>query len=129
MYSVSHADDLSFSQIKEDFLNSSWSSIRSDLLAGLEVSLLTVPQAVAYALVAGLPISCGLFAAIFPAIVAALFGSSRYLIVGPVNAIAILLQAGTADIVQSNYWEASPVERDVLALEVMVQIALLVGLF
>lgn len=123
------ADALSLSHLKNDWRNYNLGTLRKDLFAGLEVTLLTIPQAIAYSLVAGLPTSCGLFAAIFSALTAALLGSSRYLIVGPVNAIAILVQAGTADILYSYYWEASPLEREVLALEIMTQIALLSGLF
>lgn len=129
MFQNSVADALSLSYLKKDWLNYNLATFRKDLLAGLEVSLLTIPQAIAYALVAGLPTSCGLFAAIFSAFTAALLGSSRYLVVGPVNAIAILVQAGTADILYSYYWEASPLEREVLALEIMTQIALLSGYF
>ena len=57
----------------------------------------------AYALLAGLPISCGLFAAIFAALVAPLFGSSRHLVLGSSNAIAILVQAGTAEVIYTYY--------------------------
>lgn len=129
MFGDHHTDDLSFGHLKNEWFSYDIPSLKRDLLAGIEVSLLTVPQAIAYSFVAGLPASCGLFAAIFSALVAALVGSSRYLVVGPVNALAILVQAGTADILYSHYWEASPVEKEVLALEIMTQIALLAGLF
>jgi SulP family sulfate permease len=127
MDSITQHDDLSFSYFRRELKGYSFDELGKDLLAGLEVSLLTVPQSMAYALVAGLPTSCGLFAAIFSSIIACLVGSSRYLIVGPVNAIAILVQAGTADILYSYYWEASPLEKEALALEIMIQIALLAG--
>lgn len=120
-------DELSFKPWKGEFAGYSYKSLWSDLKAGIEVALLTVPQSIAYAIVAGLPPSCGLYAAIFSSLIAALLGSSRFLIVGPVNAIAILMQAGTADILYSHYWEASPVEKDVLAFEIMTHIALLAG--
>ena len=129
MFGDHHRDELSLGDLKRDWTSYDLSSLKSDLMAGLEVSLLTVPQAIAYSFVAGLPASCGLFAAIFSALMAALIGSSRYLIVGPVNAIAILVQAGTADILYSHYWEASPLEKELLALEIMTQIALVAGLF
>lgn len=122
-----HREALSLGYLKNDWFSYDLQSLRRDLMAGIEVSLLTVPQAIAYSFVAGLPASCGLFAAIFSAFVAALVGSSRYLIVGPVNALAILVQAGTADILYSHYWEASPLEKEILALEIMTQIALLAG--
>lgn len=129
MYAVSQHDDFSFSYLKQDINALSWKSVQSDLIAAFEVALMTMPQAMAYALVAGLPTSCGLFAAIFSAIMAAIMGSSRYLVVGPVNAVAILVQAGTADILYSYYRDATPIERDVYAIEIMTQIALLAGLF
>jgi len=63
----------------------------SDLLAGLVVLTLAVPQGVAYALVAGLPPEMGLLAAALPAVAAALLGSSRYLVTGPTNPTALVL--------------------------------------
>jgi SulP family sulfate permease len=67
-------------------------NLRSDLAAGLTVGAMLVPQAMAYALLAGLPPQVGLYAATVPVVVYALFGSSRQLAVGPV-AIASLLTA------------------------------------
>ena len=48
-------DEISITSFKRDFERYSWNSLRSDILAGLSVAMLTVPQALAYALVAGLP--------------------------------------------------------------------------
>lgn len=124
-----NSENFSLSYLKNDLKAYNFETLKSDMLAGLEVALLTVPQAMAYAFVAGLPASAGLFAAVFSAIIAALMGSSRYLIVGPVNAIAILMQAGTADILHTYYRDASIFEKEVFALEIMTQIALLSGLF
>lgn len=129
MNSATQTDDFSVSYLKNDLCSYTLETFKSDLLAGLEVALLTLPQAMAYALVAGLPAFTGLYAAIFSAIIAAFMGSSRYLVVGPVNAIAILVQAGTAEILYSYYRDATPWERDVYALEIMTQIALLAGVF
>lgn len=122
-----NSENFSVSYLKNDLKSYNLNVLKNDLLAGCEVALLTVPQAIAYALVAGLPISTGLFAAVFSAIVAAIMGSSRYLIVGPINAIAILVQAGTADILYTYYRDAAGIQRDVYALEIMTQIALLAG--
>lgn len=79
-------------------------SAKQDALAGLTGAIIVLPQGVAYALIAGLPPEYGLYAAIVPAIVAALFGSSWHLISGPTAALSIvvfttispLAQAGTA---------------------------------
>ncbi|MEP5569373.1 MAG: sulfate permease [Halioglobus sp.] len=64
----------------------------SDMLAGIIVTIMLIPQSLAYALLAGLPAEMGLYASILPLIVYALLGSSRTLSVGPV-AIASLMTA------------------------------------
>ncbi|MFN4012715.1 MAG: SulP family inorganic anion transporter [Aquificaceae bacterium] len=61
-----------------------------DLVAGLTVAVVLVPQSMAYALIAGLPPVYGLYAASIPVIVAALFGSSAQLATGPVAIVAFL---------------------------------------
>jgi sulfate permease, SulP family len=66
----------------------------SDLGAGLTVGAMLVPQAMAYALLAGLPPEVGLYASVVPLVLYALFGTSRQLAVGPV-AIVSLLSATT----------------------------------
>ena len=68
--------------------------LRADIVAGLTVATILVPQAMAYAELAGLPLVYGLYAAFLPPAVAALFGSSRHLSTGPV-AIASLISATT----------------------------------
>lgn len=67
-----------------------------DLLAGVITAILLVPQAMAYALLAGLPPQMGLYAAVLPPLVYALLGSSRTLAVGPV-AVAALMVAHALD--------------------------------
>ena len=62
---------------------------RADLLAGLTVAAIAVPQAMAYALILGLPPQYGLYTAMVMTIIGALFDSSRQLINGPTNAISI----------------------------------------
>ena len=83
-------------------------SLRADLIAGLTGSLILVPQGVAFATIAGMPPEYGLYAAMLPAIVAALWGSSWHLVSGPTTAISIvvfatmspLAEAGSAHYVQ-----------------------------
>lgn len=123
------ADEISLAHWRTELEGYHLDFLKRDLYAAIQVVLLTIPQAMAYALVANLPLSAGLMAAIFSSLVAALAGSSRFLIVGPVNAIAILMQAGTAEILYSYYREASGVEREMIAIQVMAQIAILSGLF
>ena len=65
-----------------------------DLIAGIILGVITVPQAVAYAFLAGLPAEAGLYACLVPMVIYAILGSSRELVVGPV-AVAALLVAAT----------------------------------
>ena len=65
-------------------------SLRFDLAAGLTVALVAVPQAMAYAAIAGVNPIYGLYAAIIPAIMGSLFGSSHHLVTGPSNATALV---------------------------------------
>jgi SulP family sulfate permease len=69
---------------------------RADLLAGLSVAAVAVPQAVAYALVAGVPPEYGLYTAVVMTAIGAFFASSRQLINGPTNAISIAILSATA---------------------------------
>ena len=121
-------DDVSLTYFKKDFERYSWRALRSDLMAGLAVSMLTLPQSLAYALVAGLPVSTGLYAAIFSSIIVALFGSSRHLIVGPSNAIAILIQGGISSVLFTYYRNVTGPEKDELVLQILSQLMLLVGI-
>jgi SulP family sulfate permease len=61
-----------------------------DVLGAIIVSFLFIPQSLAYALLAGLPVSAGLYASIVPLMGYALFGTSRFLAVGPVAVISLL---------------------------------------
>jgi SulP family sulfate permease len=67
------------------------SHLRGDMIAGLTVAVVAIPQCIAYASIAGLPPSYGLYSAVVASIVGALWGSSRYLSTGPTNAISILV--------------------------------------
>lgn len=71
-------------------------SVRADATAGLTGALIVLPQAVAFATIAGLPPEFGLYAAMVPAIVAALFGSSWHLVSGPTTAISIAVFASVS---------------------------------
>ena len=72
------------------------STLRSDGLAGFTGALIVLPQGVAFATIAGLPPEYGLYAAMVPAIIAALFGSSWHLVSGPTTAISIALFASVS---------------------------------
>jgi len=64
--------------------------LKRDILAGLTVALVLIPQSMAYAELAGLPPYYGLYASFLPPMIAALFGSSRQLATGPVAVVSLL---------------------------------------
>jgi sulfate permease, SulP family len=68
-------------------------TLASDLLAALIVTVLLIPQSLAYALLAGLPAEVGLYASILPLVAYALLGSSRTLSVGPVAVVSLMTAA------------------------------------
>ncbi len=77
----------------EWFKGYSASLFRADLIAGITVALVLIPQSMAYAQLAGLPAYYGLYAAFLPPMVAALFGSSRQLATGPVAVVSLMSAA------------------------------------
>ncbi len=70
--------------------------VRGDLIAGMVGALVLVPKAMAYAQLSGLPVYFGLYAAFIPAIVGALWGSSRQLLTGPVAVISLMTASALA---------------------------------
>jgi SulP family sulfate permease len=72
--------------------------LRGDALAGCSVAAVAVPQAMAYAMIAGLPVEYGLYTAIVMTAIDAVFASSRQLIAGPTNAISIALLSAIGSI-------------------------------
>ncbi|MBC8497215.1 MAG: sulfate permease [Anaerolineales bacterium] len=67
------------------------SDLRPDLVAGLTVAIVLLPQAIAYAMIAELPPQVGLYSAIVAAIIGALWGSSNHLSTGPTNTLSLLV--------------------------------------
>ena len=82
--------------IFEWFPKLSKKSVQNDLIAGLTVGVMLVPQGMAYALLAGLPPVFGLYAALVPQIIYAMMGTSRQLSVGPVAMDSLLVASGLA---------------------------------
>ncbi|MBA3507171.1 MAG: SulP family inorganic anion transporter [Betaproteobacteria bacterium] len=93
-------------------------NLRADAIAGLLGALIVLPQGVAYATLAGLPPQYGLYCAMLPAIVAALWGSSWHQISGPTNALSLVIFATIAPL-------AVPQTPDYITL--VLTLALLVG--
>jgi len=71
-------------------------TLKADIVAGLTVSLVAIPQSLAYAQLAGVPAYYGLYAALIPTLMGALFGSSNQLSTGPVAMTSLLTAASVA---------------------------------
>ena len=69
----------------------------SDLVASLIVTIMLIPQSLAYALLAGLPPEVGLYASVAPLVLYALFGTSRVLAVGPVAVVSLMTAAAIGE--------------------------------
>ena len=93
---------------------SSW--FRPDLLAGLTVWALLVPEAMAYAEIAGMPPETGLYAAIGAIVGYAVFGTSKQLFVGPSSTVAILSAGTVAAVATGDDW-----------VDVTIMLSLMVG--
>jgi sulfate permease, SulP family len=94
-------------------------TLQADLIAGITVALVLIPQSMAYAQLAGLPAYYGLYAAFLPVAVAALWGSSSQLGTGPVAVVSLLTASSLAVL-------ATPGSAEFVALAIML--ALLVGI-
>lgn len=77
------------------------SALTSDLVAALIVTLMLIPQSLAYAMIAGLPPQIGLYASIAPLFAYAAFGTSRTLSVGPVAVVSLMTASAAGEIAQS----------------------------
>ena len=73
--------------------------LRADLVAGITVALVLIPQSMAYAQLAGLPEVYGLYISFLPVVIAALWGSSRQLQTGPVAVVSIMTATALATVV------------------------------
>ncbi len=105
------------------------SNFITDLVAGLTVGIMIIPQSMSYAKLAGLPVEYGLYSAVFPIYSYACFGSSRQLAVGPVAIISLLLSSGLSSLLEG-YPNLSPGTPEYQATynQMAVQISFLVGI-
>jgi sulfate permease, SulP family len=77
-------------------------SLKADFWAGLTGAIIVIPQAVAFSMIAGLPVLTGLYTTIITPIIAALFGSSRHLISGPTTAISLVIFGALSHFAEPN---------------------------
>ena len=76
-------------------------ALTSDLVAAVIVTIMLIPQSLAYALLAGLPPQAGLYASILPLVAYAMFGTSRALAVGPVAVVSLMTAAAVGEVAQT----------------------------
>lgn len=74
------------------------SQLKGDVLAGITVSIILIPQGIAYAMIAGLPPIYGLYAALVPQIIYAILGTSRQVAVGPVAMDSLIVATGVSSV-------------------------------
>ena len=85
-------------------------SFTHDLVAALIVTVMLIPQSLAYALLAGLPPEVGLYASVAPLLLYAVLGSSRVLAVGPVAVVSLMTAAAVAEHAATGthaYWQVA----------------------
>lgn len=95
-------------------------TLRADMISGLTVALVLIPQSMAYAQLAGLPAYYGLYAAFLPPVLASLFGSSRQLATGPVAVVSLMTAAALEPIATAG---------SEMYIAYAIVLALLVGVF
>ena len=87
----------------------------NDGIAAVIVTIMPIPQSLAYALLAGLPPQVGLYASILPLIAYAIFGTSKALAVGPVAVISLMTAAAVGKMATQGSPEYSAVARSTRA--------------
>jgi len=92
---------------------------RDDLIAALVVAALLIPQSLAYALLAGLPVEAGLYASLLPLVAYAAFGSSALVSIGPVAVLALMIAQAIGDV---------PAGASAAALVLAAEVGLLLAL-
>ena len=119
---------ISFTPFRQELSEYRFGTFRDDSMAALAVALMTIPQSIAYSLLAGLPPTAGLFSAIFGTIFTAAFGSSRQLVSGPSTGVAILIQTSIADVMYNYFETVTGPAKEALVLNILIQIILIMGL-
>ena len=105
--------------LAEELKRYSWVKLKADFMAGSTVSLVSIPQAIGFALIAGLPPLMVIMSVVVGGFVCALFSSSRHLVFGPTNSISIILAATLHNLTGGSLEPA----------ELALVLALLIGVF
>jgi sulfate permease, SulP family len=103
--------------------------LRADMIAGLTVALVLIPQSMAYAQLAGLPAYFGLYISFLPVFMAALWGSSKQLATGPVAVVSLMSATAIAAIVGGTAADNPGTEMASQYILLMMFLTLIVGCF
>lgn len=101
--------------------------LKSDIIAGLTVGIMLIPQGMAYAQIAGMPLVYGLYASVVPAIIYVIFGSSFHLSVGPTAVLSILVASSIGQLADTG--TQTYIELTILLALIIGLIQLLLGFF
>ena len=107
------------------YYNKNW--FKRDILAGVTVSILLIPQALAYAVLAGLPEVWGLYASAIPIFIYSIFGTSSIACIGPVAPTAIMVSNAVSNLMPDNLDENSQEYMDEY-FSITVTVTLLAGI-
>ncbi len=102
-------------------------TLKADIIAGITVALVLVPQSMAYASLAGLPAYIGLYASFIPVIIAAVLGSSRQLATGPVAVVSLMTAAALTPLV--DHMDVGSDEYLMVYMALAAALAICVGVF
>ncbi|CAL2089528.1 Sulfate permease, SulP family [Tenacibaculum sp. 190524A02b] len=103
------------------------SQLQGDVIAGITVAIVLIPQGIAYALIAGLPPIYGLYAALMPQLMYAIFGSSRQVAIGPVAMDSLIVATGVSTLALTG--SESYIAIAILLALIVGIIQLLMGVF
>ena len=102
-------------------------ALSNDLMAAVIVTIMLIPQSLAYALLAGMPPEAGLYASIVPIMLYSVFGTSRALAVGPVAVVSLMTAAALSNIVEQGTMGYAVAALSLAALSGIILLAM--GLF
>jgi len=120
-----YSDDLSLEPLAKDVDRYTFQKLRGDISAALSVALLSIPQALAFSIVAGVPPIAGLISMVLGTMIAALLSSSSHLVIGPNNATSLLVQAASIEVVRKFYGATG----SIATVELIGLLTLLIGAF
>lgn len=103
------------------------SYFKGDLIAGITVGIILIPQGIAYALIAGLPPIYGLYCALVPQVMYAIFGSSRQVAIGPVAMDSLIVATGVSTLALAG--SESYIEIAILLAFMVGTIQFILGIF